>query len=510
VIVAAVAITYYAFDRNLPFEHRFTAGAIFSNSVNVRSGDPVRIAGIDVGTVSGVSPAGDATRVSFTVAANGLPVHRDATVRIRDRLFLEGSYYLDLDPGTPSAATLRSGATIPESQTISPVQFFQVLSTFDVATRASLTQLVATLSRGLAAAPGQPLADSGVGGLKQAFPEAAPAEKDVALVTRALGGTQPGDVQRLLTSASQVTGTLGASSAQLAQLVAGLDVSSRALAASDGALRRSISGLDETLKVAPSALTAVDHALPPVTHLAQTLDPSLEQAPALVTALSGSVAELTSVLAPVERGNLLTSLKVTFEEFPALLSELGGAFPITKQVSDCLRTHVTPLLQEQVPDGSLSTGRPVWQDFVHFLPGVAGASGDFDANGPYTRVLAAAGTNTLSNGTITPGTPAAGGLLGTIGSVLGLGKVFSTAPPGGSALAGARPQWVGDLTSADFRPDVSCMSQALPSLSATAAAPDLRRASTPPAPRLTMTQMRTALAQRRHQQAARASSGSRR
>ncbi len=79
VIVAAVAITYYAFDRNLPFQHRFTASAIFSNSVNVRSGDPVRIAGIDVGTVSGVSAAGDASKVSFTVSSIGLPVHRNAT-----------------------------------------------------------------------------------------------------------------------------------------------------------------------------------------------------------------------------------------------------------------------------------------------------------------------------------------------------------------------------------------------------------------------------------------------
>ncbi len=422
-------------------------------------------------------------------------------------MFLEGSYYLDLDPGTPGAPKLRSGATIPESQTTSPVQFFQVLSTFDVATRANLTQLVATLSKGLAAAPGQSLADTGLGGLKQAFPQAAPVERDVAWVTQALRGTEPNDVGRLLTSASQVTGTLGASAGQLAQLVSGLDVSSRALVASDGALGQSISGLDQTLKVAPTDLTAVDHALPPVARLATALDPSLKQAPPLLAALSGSVAQLTAVLAPVERGHLLTSLKVTFEEFPGLLSELGSSFPITKQVSDCLRTHVTPVLQEQVPDGSLSTGRPVWQDFVHFLPGVAGASGDFDGNGPYTRVLAAAGTNTLSSGGITPGAPTSGGLLGTIGSVLGLGKVFSTAPPGGSALAGARPQWVGDLTSADFRPDVPCTSQALPSLSATAAAPDLRRASTPPAPRLTMTQMRAALAAHRRQQAAKASGG---
>ena len=106
-------------------------------------------------------------------------------------------------------------------------------------------------------------------------------------MTQALHGTEPGDVGRLLTSASEVTGTVGASAGQLAQLVSGLDVSSRALVASDGALGQSIAGLDETLKVTPSALTAVDHALPPVTRLATALDPSLKQAPPLLSALSG-------------------------------------------------------------------------------------------------------------------------------------------------------------------------------------------------------------------------------
>jgi virulence factor Mce-like protein len=494
-IVAVIAVTYYAFNEGLPFGHRFTVSAVVANSVNVRPGDPVRIAGVDVGTVSGVGADGEASKIAFTVNAAGLPLHRNATVRIRDRLFLEGSYYLDLDPGAPGAPTLHDGATIPESQTSSPVQFFQVLSTFDVATRADLTTLVATLSEGLAAPPGQPLSLSGADGLKRAFPQAAPALEDVALLTRSLRGTQPGDLPRLLSSASEVTGTLGANSTQLAQLVTGLDVSSRALVASDGALGQSIEGLDETLRSAPRALTAVDRALGPVARLAEVLDPSLKLAPPLVTALSGAVADLNSVLAPVQRGHLLTSLQATFEQFPNLLSQLGSAFPITKQVTDCLRTHVTPVLRQQVADGTLSTGRPVWQDFVHFLPGIAGASGDFDANGPYTRVLAAAGTNTLSG--TTSGPAGGGGLLGTLAGVLGLGKVFATSPPGGSSLVGSRPQWVGDLTSSDFRPDVPCASQAVPTLSAPAASPDLRRSTSPPAPRMTRAQLQAAIARHR-------------
>ena len=288
-----IAITYYAFNQDVPFTHRFTLSALVGNSVNVRSGDPVRIAGIDIGAVTGVQPAGDASRITFTVNSDGLPVHRNATLAIRDRLFLEGSYYLALDQGTPSAPTLSDGGTIPESQTTSPVQFFQVLSTFDVAARANLKLLVAALAKGFGAPPGRPLSASGAAGLRTADAQLRPALSDTAVVSQALRGTRRGDIARLLTSASQVTGTLSARSPQLVGLLAALNVSSRALAASDGSLGQTVVGLDQTLRVAPPALGAVDRALPPVTRLAQVLDPSLRAAPPLLVRLGATVARLT-------------------------------------------------------------------------------------------------------------------------------------------------------------------------------------------------------------------------
>jgi virulence factor Mce-like protein len=479
-LLALFAVTYYAFNQGLPFVHKFTVNAVVQNSVNVRSGDPVRIAGIDVGEVSGVAPDGDASKITFTLNSNGLPLHRNATVRIRDRLFLEGSYYLELDPGTPSAPTLHDGGMIPESQTTSPVQFFQVLSTFDIAARANLKSLVGALARGFGSPGARPLSSSGAGGLRSTAPQLRPALTDVSQVSQALRGTRPNDLARLLTSAAAVTGTLGGSSAQLARLVSGLDVSSQALVASDGALAQSVSGLDETLRSAPAALTAIDHVLPPVRRLAVALDPSLKLAPPLISSLSNTVSQLASVLGPMERGHLLLSLKATFEQFPAVLSDLAQAFPVTKQVSDCLRTHVTPVLKETVPDGSLSSGRPVWQDFVHFLPGVGGASASFDANGPYTRVLAAAGNNTIS----IPGA-GTGGLLGGL-----LGTLVGTGPPGGGSLLGARPEWVGTLTSSDFRPDVPCSTQALPSLASQTASIASRPVHSSSAPALSPAQLR--------------------
>jgi virulence factor Mce-like protein len=471
-IALTIAITYYAFSHSLPFTHKFTVKALVGNSVNVRADSPVRIAGINVGAVSGVDPGpGRTSLITFTLNNDGLPVHKDATLRIRDRLFLEGGYYLELDPGSPSAPIAKTGFTIPESQTTTPVQFYNVLSTFDAYTRNSLRDMLNTFNQGFSPKPGEPLSDSGAGGLKQAIPELTPTLKDVAWVSQALHGTHPGDLETLLSSAAGVTGTLASTSPQLVDLLHSLNVTSTALASTDGALAQTIAGIDQTLQVAPNSLAAIDRALPPLVNLAHALEPTLKASPPLVDQVTRSVEQLATVVAPAERARLLTTLRATFTQFPTILRQLATVFPITKQVTDCLITHVIPIFRQQVPDGSLSTGRPVWQDFAHFLPGVAGASGSFDANGPYTRVLAGAGTNSLS-----------GGLLGSIPI---LGQLVGASPPGGSSLLGARPAWVGDMTSADFHPEAPCASQPLPSLASPQAASDLRSVHTPAAKPLT-------------------------
>ena len=215
-----------------------------------------------------------------------------------------------------------------------------------------------------------------------------------------------------------------------------------------------MSGIDQTLQAAPPALSAVDGSLPSTVTLARALTPSLRVAPPIVDRLTSTASQLSAVLAPGERAQLIEALRATFTQLPAILTEFSRAFPIGKQITDCLQSHVLPILNATVPDGSLSTGQPVWKDFAHSLPGLAGASGSFDANGPYTRVLLGAGTDSLS------------------GTVAGQ-QLVATAPPGGSSLEGARPQWVGELTPNDFHPEAACAAQPVPSLTSATAPPDL-------------------------------------
>jgi ABC-type transporter Mla subunit MlaD len=468
VIAVTLFIVYYAFHQGLPLVSHYTDYALVNNSVNVRLDSPVRIAGIDVGQVQGTSPDGNLTKITFTIEDNGLPIHKDATITIRDRLFLEGGYYLQLDPGSPGAPLAPQGWTVRPQYTSSPVQFYKLLSTFNSSARTSLAQTLNSLNTAFSAQPGQPESASGAGGLKQAIPLLTPVMKDVSLISQGLTGTQAGDVQRLLTSASQLTTTLNDNGATLNQLVTGLDRSTSALVATDDNLAHTILGIDQTIQVAPAALTALNNSLPPLGNLARALTPSLQVAPPLVTAISTAVRQFNAIITPSKRGPLLTALRTTFTTFPRILTQLGSVFPVTKAVTDCITHNVVPLLNGQVQDGSLSTGNPVWKDFVHFLPNIAGASGTFDASGHYTRVLAGAGTNSL-----------VGGLATTLGTALGTVTKLVGISPGGQPIIGAAPHWIGTLTPSVFRPDVPCSTQSVPVLNATPAAADLTPATTP-------------------------------
>jgi len=151
--VIALALTLFivflAFERGIPVGHKYTVQAVFPNANNllvgssVHPGSPVRIAGVNVGQVSSIEkgPGGTAL-VGLQMSNAGRPLPTDATARIRPRLFLEGNFFVELKPGSPSAAQLDDGGTIPVTQTQTPVQLYEVLNTFDQRTRSDLRTLV--------------------------------------------------------------------------------------------------------------------------------------------------------------------------------------------------------------------------------------------------------------------------------------------------------------------------------------------------------------------------------
>ncbi len=68
-------------------------------------------------------------------------------MKIRPRLFLEGNWFVELQPGSPSAPSVSSGYTIPITQTSDPVQLDQVLDALNTDTRANLQTFLIELRR---------------------------------------------------------------------------------------------------------------------------------------------------------------------------------------------------------------------------------------------------------------------------------------------------------------------------------------------------------------------------
>ena len=63
---------------------------------------------------------------------------RTPTVKIRPRIFLEGNFFLDLQPGSPSSPELDDGGTIPITQTSTAVQLDEILTSLQAPDRENL------------------------------------------------------------------------------------------------------------------------------------------------------------------------------------------------------------------------------------------------------------------------------------------------------------------------------------------------------------------------------------
>ena len=113
IVLLTVASTVGWFRLN-PFEQSNTVRAEFAQVSNLSARSPVRIAGVEVGKVTKVEPrkAGGA-RVTMELKDAALPLHTDARLKVRSRIFLEGNFFVDLQPGTPGAPVLDEDGVIP-------------------------------------------------------------------------------------------------------------------------------------------------------------------------------------------------------------------------------------------------------------------------------------------------------------------------------------------------------------------------------------------------------------
>ncbi|MDT7597739.1 MAG: phospholipid/cholesterol/gamma-HCH transport system substrate-binding protein [Pseudonocardiales bacterium] len=152
VILALLATAAYNADR-LPFIGGGTIyTAQFSDAAGLRAGDPVYIAGVEVGRVTAIELAGDRVRASLRVRNAWLGDQTNAAIEIKSLL---GAKSVSLDPRGQRALDPRT--PIPLSRTASPYDVVEALGglsgTLQQIDTAQLEQSLQTLADTFRATP---------------------------------------------------------------------------------------------------------------------------------------------------------------------------------------------------------------------------------------------------------------------------------------------------------------------------------------------------------------------
>jgi ABC-type transporter Mla subunit MlaD len=392
---------YLAFTGHVPFtSYGYEINATFSNSANVALNSPVRIAGVDVGKVISTSRDGDATRVTFTVDGAGRPIHDDAFAAIRPRIFLEGNFFIELDPGSPSAPEMGSGETIPVTRTSTAVQLDEVLTALQSPVRADLSRLLQSYGTALTHEPSaaEDLAQlpevkgrTGAEALNGAFRYGGAAGRYSSVVSNALLGTEPHDLSRLIAGAGRTFGALASREEDLKGLIDNFNVFTGALANQSANLSTTVHLLAPTLKVAHASLVSLNRTLPPLRTYAIELTPAVAELPGLIRSSKPFIAQIKPLLSGREGGGLARLLaKSTPGLAGAAQASKELTLPQLNQLALCTTKVLVPTGNQVIAD-RFSTGGPNYREFLYDLVDFAAATQNFDGNGPYLRAQGGGG-----------------------------------------------------------------------------------------------------------------------
>lgn len=387
---------YLAFTRHIPFTgHGYTLNAVFKNSANIADRSPVRIAGVEVGQVLSTEPAGDATRVTFTVTDEGRPIKEDSAATIRPRIFLEGNFFIDLDPGSPSAEEMATESTIPVSRTAVSVQLDEVLTSLQAPVREDLTVTLEEYGgNALMRRPTRlenlthdPAARglTGAEALNETFTWGGAAGRSVSQVLESFRGTEPRDLRRMIAGSARAFGALSANQENLRNLITNFNTFTGALADESENLGRTVALLGPTLETAEDSLISLNAMLPPLRGWASAMTPSLREFPAAIDAAGPWFEQAIPLLSRAELGGMASLLR---RSTPGLARASQAGIATTREMTLLGRctTDVLVPTGDQVIESDFATGQPNAREFFYAMAQVVGETQNFDGNGRYIRV----------------------------------------------------------------------------------------------------------------------------
>jgi phospholipid/cholesterol/gamma-HCH transport system substrate-binding protein len=454
-VVAILVFAYLGFTKDIPFTRPFELQAVFQNAPPIQTNSAVRIAGVEVGKVSKVeSLGGDSpgVRVTMKLKDEALPIHKDAQVELRERIFLEGNVFMNIKPGTSDAPEVEDGDTIPATQTSAPVQLDQVLGTLQANTRKDLQDLLVGYGDALNGQP-QPGEDDDqdpdVKGetagqaLNQSLQYAPDALRQSAIVNQATLGSELHDISKLIAGQQKVTAALSSREGSLKDLLSNWNITTTALAAQESDLSATVRELPKVLEAARPALDNLNAAFPATRAWALEMIPGVRETPATLKAGFPWVAQTRALLRPSELQGLVDDLQPAIGDFAQFVNGQIELLPVFDLFNRCQSNVVLPSGETVINDGALSTGLKNYQEFLQALQGFVGAGQNFTGNGIYTRFQPGGGAYPVQTGAV-----------GTAGSRHG----SATSPPLGTRPArGPKPP---------YKPNSKCYKQPVPNLNA--------------------------------------------
>jgi virulence factor Mce-like protein len=239
--------------------------ADFVDADGIATASDIRISGVYAGQITDIrSISGGLAEITFRLDQQHAPMHKGTRANLRLQTLL-GQKFIELDPGPASASQLDQNTVIPSSETTSPVDFDQVLSSFDKPTRDALGKLIVeagTATDGRGQDINALLAD-----VNQLAVQSAPDLQTFA--------DRSDHINNILINAADVTQNLSDNRDHLAGVVTNLNTVLGTVAANDASFRKLIHQGDLSLGHGLDQLGGQQQNINDTIHL---LRPALERA----------------------------------------------------------------------------------------------------------------------------------------------------------------------------------------------------------------------------------------
>ncbi len=380
VIVGTLVLVLLAVIRPEPFKDSRTIVAEFDRVQGLgRIDRNVRIGGANVGVVGDVVRIDDSVQIELKIEP-GISVRNDARANLRPHTLFEGSAFVDLHPGSPSAPELGADEIIPSGQTSTYTSLDEATRLLNESNRKKLKRLVESQRK--------ILRDEGVRGLRRILAAAPGLFRNTAPTVHALRGPGGDELIGAISGLAKTADALASEEEDLLPFVQHANRTVAALRVDDGA------PLDDVLVALPDALESFAAARIPLRDLLsriKTLSVELQPMARELVPLLRSAQPLLRRTTPIIRDAtpLIAGLRV-------VLARVSRAAPALEKAIEALAPGSRVLVNRVLPafNATSRNGLPVYAQLAMAFSSTSSTGRSFQTpqqspnNGHIVRVAA--------------------------------------------------------------------------------------------------------------------------